>query len=145
MLDCITTSDRIALVSLGVALAALWVSYLAIIRGNKNGSASSLIALNEGFRQGWERFLTAEGDDARRHQFADLMNLLEIACALEFDKALAGKPREILTEYLSEVFDILNGNEEAKELIGGLIGAPNNMKYVQQYTRERKKVCRFTS
>lgn len=140
MPDSIITSDGIALTSLGVALAALWLSYLAIIRGNKNGSAASLIALNEGFRQGWERFLAAEGDDARRHQFADLMNLLEIACALEFDKALVGKPREILTEYLSEVFGILNGNGEAKELVEGLIGAPTNMKYVQRYIRERKRV-----
>ena len=139
MPDNLLISDGIALASLCVALAALWLSYLAIIRGNKNGSASSLIALHEALRQGWMRFLSANDDDARRHEFADLMNILEIACALEFDKTFVGKSREILTEYLSEIFDILMGNKEAKERIENLKGTSTNMKYVQWYMRKRMK------
>lgn len=135
-------SDRIALGSLIVALVALFVSYLAIVRGNKNGSAASLITLNEAFRQAWERFLGAEGDDLRKHQFAELVNLLEIACALEFDKALVGKPRELLTEYLSDVFDMLNENEMARRLIAELISGPSTMKYVRKFIERRKKMRR---
>jgi hypothetical protein len=118
-----------------VAVGGVWLTGYGVYRGNRNSSAASLIALNEAWRQAWERYLLAEGDVAKQHQFAELLNILEIACALKIKRVLTGPSREILTEYLDGVLTLLKSSNDAKDRLGNLIHAPTTFKYIGQYLR----------
>lgn len=130
--------DPVALASLAVSVVALAVAYHAIARGDKNSSAASLISLNEAFREAWGRYLSAT-DDAKQYEFAELANLLEIACAAHLDRAFKGNSGEILGEYLTSVFALLSDNPDAKSRLRLLIDTPTTFKYVRQYMRKHCK------
>src|ERR1700722_6359959 len=93
------------LISAGIIAFGVWVVAVTIAAGlplawplmglqlsltRKAGSGSSLIALNETFRQCWRDFLTAKEDKARNYAFGDLANTLEISCAVFRDKVFFG-------------------------------------------------------
>ena len=85
------SSDLIAAASLGVAAVALAMSIYAIIRSNKTTSAATLVTLNEGFRQAWERCLQPQIDEATsNYNLAELLNLLEITSAIYLEKSISG-------------------------------------------------------
>jgi len=133
----VTPSDWIAAASLGVAAAALAISVYAIVRANKTTSAATLVTLNEGFRQGWEKYLqglTTEPDAASYH-LAELLNLLEIACAIYLEGSVSGNSRKLLVEYLDNALSLLTSipsvddqvlqllqNEKTFSFIKGFLG-----------------------
>jgi hypothetical protein len=125
----------------GIGLAFAWHG---IHRGNQNASAASLIALNETLRQGWERYFAAH-DGAKLHQFAELANTLEIACALCVKRVFVGVSRELLTEYLDEVMNLLNGSEDARQRLIDLLRSPTTFKYLRLYVGGRRKHIRWDS
>jgi hypothetical protein len=99
-----------------------------------------LIALNEGFRQGWERFLTASNEPARQHQFAELLNALEIACALSIRRVFVGVARELLAEYLADVMRLLDTNDDAKQRIEALVHSETTFRYLVLYLHTVRKL-----
>lgn len=123
----------VAFLGLILAIVAIGVSVVAVRRSDRNASASTLVALYEGLRGAWERYLD-EGDDGRRaFQFAELINLIELACAVVVDGAVHGAARELLEEYLAEVLLILVEDAEACERIAALRGQPNTFKYLRRF------------
>jgi hypothetical protein len=133
--------DWLTLSGVVVAGVGLGVTAYGIYRGNKNSSASSLIALNDAARQAWHRFIAVKDDDdeAREYEFAELANVLEIACALCLKKVYVGVARELLTEYLDEVMHLLDGSEYAKRRLEALIRSPTTFKYLRRYLKARRK------
>ena len=115
-------------------------SWYAISRGNKNASFSTLVTINEALRDAWYRFRFTKEEDERNHLFADLVNLLEIACSAYFDGALTHKPKEFLTEYLDDVLGYIQESEEAKTWLENLRSTPNALKYVDLYIGRR--ICK---
>jgi hypothetical protein len=139
-------ADYVTLAGVVVGTAALIFTAYSVRRGNKNSSAASLIALNEGLRQAWERFLSASDEATKEHQFADLLNTLEIASALCVKRVLVGVSRELLSEYLSDVMDIFDHNEDAKRRAEALVLSETTFKYLVQYrTTVRKRSRRTTA
>jgi hypothetical protein len=135
--DCLTTAGVVV-----AALALVFTAY-SIHRGNQNSSAASLIALNEGLRQAWKRFLAAKEEQAKQHEFADLLNTLEIACALCVKGVFVGVSRELLAEYLSDIMDLFDSDEDAKRRADALIHSETTFKYLVLYrstVRKRSKV-----
>lgn len=108
-------SDTIALLGVGITFAGLGLAVLALDRGNKNASASTLVSLHEAIRQAWERFLSPPPPSDKNYQFAELANLLEISCALCTKRIFSGVAKKLLTTYLIEVFSLFNSNEYCKE------------------------------
>jgi hypothetical protein len=95
-----------------------------------------LIALDEAFRQGWERFLypKPDEDDVKRdYLFAELLNTMEIACGLDHDKVFIGAPRELLSDYLDDIFLLINNNAYAIKTAEGLIHSKTTFKYLGIY------------
>ena len=90
-MNFVNPADSLALGSLAVAVIALCLSWYAITRANRSTSAATLVTLNEGFRQAWERFFQAQGaqQDA---ELAELLNLFEIACAIYLEGSLSATP-----------------------------------------------------
>ena len=132
-----STSDLIASVALAVALAALGVSWYGIRRANRTTSAATLVTLNEGFRQAWERFLADDIQD-RDYELAELMNLLEIACAAHGEGSITGNSHTLLFDYLNRVLRALIHNSYANEQIGLLLQSKDTYKFVRRFLKAEK-------
>jgi hypothetical protein len=136
-------SDGLAAASLAVAVVALSVAWYAIVRANKTTSASTLVTLNEGFRQAWGRFLTAY-PDTRNYELAELLNLCEIACAVYLEKSLSGNSRKLMFEYLDGIFQILVKNEYSNEHVPPLLQSKTTFVFIKQFLRTKPRPLSVT-
>jgi len=134
------TYDMIATASLGVAGAALVIAWYGILRANKTTSAATLIALNEGLRQGWERYFDAnkKAEDSRiTIELAELLNLFEIACSSYFEKSFSGNSRELLEEYLDSTLEsLVKYPDTAERVTEKLIQSKTTFKYIKKYVKK---------
>lgn len=135
----LTQSDWIATASGFIALIALGVAVYAIRRSNRNSSIATLVTLNDGFRQAWHRFLSAQQEAARSYEFSELMNLVEIAAAIEWEGSLAGVSREIASEYLAHNLRMLENNDYAREKIQAAVHDPTTFKYTRLVRARMRK------
>jgi len=132
-------ADWIALASLIVAFIALFVAVYAIRKGNRNASVATLVTIYEAFREAWRRF-RQETDPAERDiEFADLMNTLEIACAILNEKSFSGVSRKLMETYLDEVLKEMKNNTYANAQINSLFSAPTTFEHIRHYYETRKK------
>ncbi|MBW4092605.1 MAG: hypothetical protein HIU82_16080 [Proteobacteria bacterium] len=129
----LTLSDEVAIISAGVSLIALAVAVVSIRKSDRNSSAATLVALNEGFQQAWHRFLSAEDEPERQYEFSELMNLLEIGCAIYLEGSLSGVSRELAEEYLGNTLSLLETNQDARSRIGPMRHSPTTFKYIRQF------------
>jgi hypothetical protein len=130
--------DWISLAGFVATVIGLGFAGVGIRRGNQNSSAASLLAFNEAVRGGWERFLSADDENKKGHQFAELANLLEIASAFQVKGIFVGVSRELLTEYLDDVLRLLDGNDDAKRRLAELAHSDTTFKYLKAFRKKRK-------
>lgn len=138
----ITLWDAAAMV---VSLAALAVAVITMRRSDRNASAATLVSLYEALRAAWGRYLKAEKPDQTEFEFAELVNLLELACAAYLDGGVHGAAREMLKEYLLEVLEILRDDEGARGRITRLMGRPNTYKYLKGFTRQMRRAGQLSA
>jgi hypothetical protein len=130
--------DWIALISLAVTTIALAVAVQAIRRGSRHTSAATLVTINEAFRDGWQRFLTAD-ESRQEYEFSELLNTIEISCAIYLEKSLTGNSRKILAEYLENIILLLEQNAKSRERIQKAIHSPSTFTFIAQFRRQRRK------
>jgi hypothetical protein len=128
----VTTDQAIAIASLLVALFALLLAAYAIYRSNRNTSAATLVTLNEALRQAWDRLLPP-GGNIDVSQFAELMNLFEIACAISLERSLAGNSKSLMAHYLNSVSKMLINNQTTKSEIPKLLHEKSTFQYVKKF------------
>lgn len=133
----INPSDWIAIASAAVSWTALVVALCAIRRSNRNSSVATLVTLNEGFRQAWQRYFAADAN--KDHEFSELMNLLEIACGIHCEKSLFGISRELSREYIEHVLLLVEGNPEAMNGVKSAVHAPNTFKYIELFRTQMRR------
>jgi hypothetical protein len=104
------------LVAAPLGLIGLLVAIFQLRASRRGASATTVIALNESFRQAWLHY-SQVSDEGRQHAFADIMNLLEIACAIEEDKLLVAKGGKLLEDYLCHVLILIQQSEDARQRI----------------------------
>jgi hypothetical protein len=131
-------SDWIAIGSGAVSLIALAVALYAIGRSNRNSSVATLVTVNDGFRQAWQRYFSA-AEGAKDREFFELLNLIEIACAIHCEKSLFGVSRELSREYVEHVLLLLEGNMDARRRLEGAIHAPTTFKYIRRFRSEMRR------
>jgi hypothetical protein len=119
-------------------MTALGVALYAIRRSNRNSSVATLVTLNEGFRQAWQRYLSA-AEATKDHEFSELANLLEIACGIHWEKSLFGVSRELSQEYVEHVLLLLEGNDDARQRLVRAVHAPTTFKYIGRFRAEMRK------
>ena len=103
--------NQLALASLIIALVGFVVAIYALYRGNRNTSASTIIALNESLRQALERLVSPSGV-IDLDQLPELMNLFEIACGIYLENSLAGVSKTLMGNYLGSVLRAVIQNTE---------------------------------
>lgn len=130
--------DWVAIVSLLVAVIALLLSVIAVRDGNRNSSCATLVTLNEGFRQAWQRFLPAE-DNAREYELAELMNLFEIACAVHAENSFSGNSRNLLRSYLERTLTLLEKDEYSRARMKSMVESNDTFIFIQKFLESRSK------
>jgi len=126
-------------VGLPVAVGALWYGARQLSLARKASSAAVVIPLGDSFRECWLAFIGATNNNDRRFHFAELVNALETACAIFRDKVLYGASREVLEQYLVNVFQIIETNQEALELLGGLLESPKTFENIVRFLESHRK------
>jgi hypothetical protein len=120
-----------------IAVGAVWYAGRQFALARKTGSGSSLIALNEAFRECWKDFLA--GDDAKKtFAFAELANTLEIACAIFRDKVFFGHTAALLENYLLSVFRLIEADADAQERIIRLLQTPKTFENIVAFLRTHR-------
>lgn len=130
------------LITLVLTVGALVVTAWQLFVGRKAASAGALIALNESFRQAWLNFSRAADDEARQHAFADVMNLLEAACAIFEDKMFIGRAGKLLEDYLCHVFILIRDSDDARERIQAMIVTEKTFEHIYNFLRSHRKQVR---
>jgi hypothetical protein len=131
--------DWIALATLIVTIIGVWVAVVTLRRGNKNASVAALVALNESFREAWQRFHRAQNDEQRAYELAELLNLLEIACGIECEKSLTGISQKLMKDYLNDVLGILIKDEYTNQQIPKMLHAPSTFCNIKRFLKSKPK------
>lgn len=139
----LATPDAIAAASLVVAFVALGVAWYAIRRANKTTSASTMVTLNEGFRSAWSRFF-ATPETQREIELAELLNLLEIACAVRLEGSLSGNSAVLMSEYLENVLLLLLKDPYSQEHVPPLLQNAETFVFIRQFLKIRKNSLSVT-
>jgi hypothetical protein len=133
------------LIALVLNAIALFVAARQLFDGRRAASAGALIALNESFRQAWLQFSKAGEEDAKQHGFADVMNLLESACAIFEDKLFVGRAGRLLEDYLCHVFVLIAQSEDARKRIEALMLTEKTFEHILRFLqRHRDRVKGFS-
>lgn len=133
-------SDEVAVASLAIAVAALLVAIYAIARANKTTSAATLVSLNEAFRQAWERLLATSQTDtsAVDAELADLLNLIEIACAIHLEGSVTGHSKRLLVEYLNNVLAVLTKATVFNDRALRLVQTQDTFEFIKRFLEEKR-------
>jgi hypothetical protein len=97
-----------------------------------------LVTLNEGFRQAWQRFLSAKKTDPQ-YEFAELMNLFEIACAIHLEGSFSGNSESLIRDYLNRTLDLLEKDEDSMSRMKQMLDSAETFIYVQKFRELRAK------
>jgi hypothetical protein len=120
--DCVAFWAAVAtIIALPCGFAAVWYAFRQLSLARKAGSAASLLALNDGFRDRWRDFIGATEERNKHYAFGELANALEVACALYRDKLFAGRSADLLENYLSDVFKLIEANIDARGRLTALV------------------------
>ncbi len=133
-----TTSDWLAAASLSVAVVALVLSVYAILRANKTTSAATLVTLHEALRQAWSECFAARERGNFDYELGNLLNLLEIACAIYLEKSLTGNSRVLGSEFLSDTLKLLTNNEIISEKTVKLLQGQNTFIFIKRFLKENR-------
>jgi hypothetical protein len=131
------------------ALVAILLNVLAVVYAagqlkvaRRAAAGASLIPLAESFRQAWLQFRQAADEPAKQHTFADIMNLLEVACAIFEDGLLIGGAGKLLEDYLCHVFAMLNRSPDAQQRIERMVHTAKTFEHIGKFLRSHREQIR---
>lgn len=129
-------ANQLALAALIVAVIGFVVAIYALYRGNRNTSASTVIALNDSLRQALERLITPSGS-IDLDQLPELMNLFEIACGIYLENSLAGVSKKLMGNYLASVLRAVVQNAEISNAIPAMLEGEDTFLYIKKFLRDK--------
>jgi hypothetical protein len=128
-------ANIVTLIALPFTVCALVVAVTQLFYGRRATSAGALINLNESFRQAWLQFSNAQSDDAKQHSFADVMNLLETACAIFEDKLFVGRSGRLLEDYLCHIFGLIEHSPDGKKRIETMMMTEKTFEHILRFVQ----------
>lgn len=97
------------------------------------------MTLNISFQTSWKLYikaLQANDIDAQEYEFAELLNLFEIACALHLDGSFHGVSKELIEKYLCDTLSLIAANTDAYARISALKDSPATFKWLRNFLRQ---------
>jgi len=130
------------LLALGFNAVALFLTARQLWAGRRGASASSVIALNESFRQSWLLFNRATTEFEKQYAFSDVMNLIEIACAIFEDKLFVGKSGKLLEDYLCHVFILIQETDDFRNRLEKMFLTPKTFIHALTFLKTHRNQVR---
>ena len=136
-------ANMATLVAAPLGLIGLLVAILQLRWGRRGASAATVIALNESFRQAWLHYAQVS-HEGKQHAFADIMNLLETACAIEEDKLLVAKGGKLLEDYLCHVLILIQQSDDARQRIECMFVTNQTFDHIINFlARHRREITKI--
>jgi hypothetical protein len=142
--------DRIAFWSLIIGVVG---TFFTLRRGNKNSSVASMIPLNAEIRDrldqynssfaniGFETELELEASERTvALKLEQLMNVLELAAAIEVEGTLSGVSRDLMSDYLQRTLEDLIRNDYTSSKVSSLLQNQKDYLYIRRFLRQRDRV-----
>lgn len=130
-------SDWIAVAALAIAVISLVVALFAIYKGNRNSSVATLVMLSEAARAAWQRFLSAS-ETQKSFELAELMNLVEVGCAILNEGSLAGVSKQLLRDYLKEVIGLISKDAYATAEIEKMFSSATTFEHIRKFYKAKR-------
>ena len=128
----------VALASLAISAFSIVLALRAISRSDKNSSAASLIAIYGGFHEAWRRFLGSKNDGERQYELSELMNLVEIGCAIHSEHSFLGASGELIEDYIQSSLWLLADDPDVRSRVPAMFNSPDTFKYIRRFLRLRR-------
>lgn len=148
--------DSIALAGLIVTVIAVTIAIATLHRGNLNSSIASMLALNSEIRDMWDQYIAAfpdqehldrasaeeiaEFEEVLRARLESLMNVLEIAAAIEVEGTLSGVSRVLMRDYLRRTMADIIGDEYTSPKVSGLLQDGHTFIFIRRFLKERSRL-----
>lgn len=141
--------DVIALWSLILGVLAIIVAIFTLRRGNKNSSVASMIPLNAEIRNTWDEFIDSfqtmdfsspaefvEFERNIRNKLERLMNVLEIAAAIEVEGTLSGVSQDLMSDYLRRILDDIISDDYTNAKVSDLLQDETTYIYIRRFLKK---------
>ena len=132
-------ANKAAVIGLPLTVVAVFYAGRQLQLARRATSASILVPLHESFRQAWLQFRCAVEDDAQKHAFADIFNLLELGCSVFRDGLLVGHSGSLLESYLCHIFALIQSSEESKKRMQDLLHTDSTFENIVAFLRSHKR------
>jgi hypothetical protein len=98
------------------------------------------------FRQAWLHYVqVSDNDAAKQHAFADIMNLLELACAIDEDKLFVAKGGELHRDYLLHLLKLIEQSDDARKRMQQMFMTPKTFLHIADFLKHNRiEFTRFT-
>jgi|GEM_PF-3535844 len=151
--DSWSHGDIIDLSSLIVGTLAILVAFFTLHRGNLNASVASTIPLNAEIRDMYEQYIAAFSniqfttaleleslETEITTKLERLMNVLELAAAIEVEGTLSGVSRVLMRDYLRRMLDILISDGYTNSKVSNLLQDENTYIFIRRFLKQRDRV-----
>lgn len=131
------------LVSLAIALVALVFSIVALHRSDRTSSAGTLVSIYDSIGGAWDRFLNASTEAKQNFELAELLNRLEVACAMSLGQGIHGAAKELLDEYVESSLLAIASDDAGALSLHRMRDQPTTFKYILRFVRRRSRRARM--
>ena len=132
------------LASLVVALVALVFSLYALRRSDRTGSAGTLVGVYDSIGQAWSRFLNATTETEQNFELAELLNRLEVACALTLGQGVHGTAKKLLDEYVESSLSMIVLDDAAPMALSRMLDRPTTFEHILRFIKIRSRRARMS-
>ncbi len=156
--DAWSRGDVIALVALVLSVIAFLVALYTLHRGNLNSSVASMIPLHAEIRERWEEYLNSfsfRGLDTRdvdnvnwdvvdahiASRLERLMNVLEIAAAVEVEGTFSGVSRLLMRDYVRRMLDAVISDDYTSTQVSKLLQDENTFLFIRRFIGEKEQLA----
>jgi hypothetical protein len=139
--------------SLVISAFAVVLALLTLRRGNKNSSVASMIPLNAEIRDMWTQYISSFQDiefdtipelEAFEREIIRklerLMNVLEIAAAIEVEGTLTGISRDLMRDYLRRTLEDIIRNDYTSSKVSSLLQDDKTYIFIRRFLKQRSRV-----
>ena len=85
-----------------------------------------------------------QDEDATNYELAELLNLLEIACAIYLEKSLSGNSRKLIFEYLDSVLSLLIKNSSLNDRVPRLLQTEKTFIFIKRSLKKKRSTLSVT-
>lgn len=94
--------------------------------------------MNEGLRAAWQRYFSSVNEE-KTYELSELMNALELGCAIYSEHSLSGVSRKIAAEYLCASLSMLEQSDDARAAIAAMRHSPTTFEYTLKFITSAKR------